>query len=126
MSLTAAVLCVTLAIYHEARGEPERGQRAVAEVIINRVESPYWPSTPCEVVTAPAQFSFYWDDIPLAMYEKAAEKKAKKIAKEYILGDPKKVFEKPIKCFMREGWVTSWHDTYEIVEVIGSHKFIDC
>jgi|GEM_PF-3072160 len=43
-------LCLAQAIYHEARGESEIGQRAVANVILNRVVSKRYPSTVCGVV----------------------------------------------------------------------------
>ena len=42
--------CLALNIYHEARGEPTTGQYAVAEVTLNRVTSPHYPNTICEVV----------------------------------------------------------------------------
>ena len=57
----AALTCLALAVYHEARGEPLSGQMAVAEVVLNRVESDRFPNTVCEVVKQPHQFSFYWD-----------------------------------------------------------------
>lgn len=44
------VRCLAEAIYFEARGEPERGQLAVAEVVSNRVESRAYPNTFCGVV----------------------------------------------------------------------------
>ena len=43
-------LCLAQAIYHEARGEPEAGQWAVANVVLNRVVSYRYPSTVCGVV----------------------------------------------------------------------------
>lgn len=42
--------CMKCAIYHEARGEHEDGQIAVALVILNRVASKKFPNTICEVV----------------------------------------------------------------------------
>lgn len=42
--------CLAENIYFEARGEPMAGQYAVAEVTLNRVASPYYPDTICEVV----------------------------------------------------------------------------
>lgn len=51
------VECLTQAIYHEARGEPERGQVAVAQVVLNRLKSGLFPETICEVVYEPKQFS---------------------------------------------------------------------
>ena len=42
--------CLALNIYHEARGEPEKGKRAVAKVTLNRVRSKRFPNTICEAV----------------------------------------------------------------------------
>lgn len=42
--------CLALNVYHEARGEPLAGQYAVAEVTMNRVASPRFPDTVCDVV----------------------------------------------------------------------------
>ena len=59
--------CLAQAIYFEARGEPEQGQWAVAEVILNRVAHADYPSTVCGVVFQGAanrgrcQFSFACD-----------------------------------------------------------------
>ena len=44
--------CLRSALYFEARGETIQGQFAVAEVILNRVESPAFPGTVCGVVHA--------------------------------------------------------------------------
>ena len=44
------VACIAMAIYFEARSEPLDGQVAVANTIMNRVASPRFPDTPCEVV----------------------------------------------------------------------------
>lgn len=43
-------LCLAQAIYHEARGETETGQLAVANIILNRVASKRYPATICGVV----------------------------------------------------------------------------
>lgn len=50
MLLEAAILCLTLNLYHEARGEPLDGILAVAAVTLNRVETKGFPNTICEVV----------------------------------------------------------------------------
>lgn len=53
------LLCMAVAIYHEARNQPLDGQLAVASVILNRTDVPKrWGDTPCEVVLTPSQFSF--------------------------------------------------------------------
>jgi spore germination cell wall hydrolase CwlJ-like protein len=58
--------CMALAMYWEAGGEGPRGMTAVGWTILNRVESPDFPSTPCDVVyqggeLPGCQFSFYCD-----------------------------------------------------------------
>ena len=53
----AELECLARVISHEARGEPREGQIAVAEVVMNRVESPRFPNTICGVVNQRAQFS---------------------------------------------------------------------
>jgi len=53
--------CMTLNIYHEARGEPIQGQLAVGNVVINRVDDSNYPNTICGVVYDRKQFSWYWD-----------------------------------------------------------------
>ena len=51
-------MCLAKAVYFEARGESLEGQLAVAQVVLNRAASGYYPPTVCGVVTQPAQFSF--------------------------------------------------------------------
>jgi hypothetical protein len=59
--------CLAQAIYYEARGESQRGQIAVAEVIVNRSRSGYYPSSVCGVVfqgshrSTGCQFTFTCD-----------------------------------------------------------------
>lgn len=42
--------CMTMAIYYEAASEPDAGQRAVAQVVLNRLAHPAYPKTVCGVV----------------------------------------------------------------------------
>jgi spore germination cell wall hydrolase CwlJ-like protein len=61
-----ALLCLTTAIYYEAAREPDEGQRAVAQVVLNRVRHPAFPATVCGVVFQGSerrgcQFSFACD-----------------------------------------------------------------
>ena len=58
--------CLAQAIYYEAATEPEQGQRAVAQVVLNRMRHPAYPSTVCGVVyegwsKRVCQFSFTCD-----------------------------------------------------------------
>jgi spore germination cell wall hydrolase CwlJ-like protein len=87
-----AVKCLTEAIYFEARGESVRGQIAVAQVVMNRVFSGYYPGTVCGVVFQNAnrhlacQFTFACDGIPEVVREPEAWDRAKKIAAETLDG----------------------------------------
>ena len=58
--------CLALSIYWESRDQDREGMEAVAAVIRNRVASPDFPSSVCEVVhqggeTPPCQF-YWWCD----------------------------------------------------------------
>ncbi len=64
---TREVQCLAEAVYYEARSETKAGQKAVAEVVLNRVASKHFPSSVCGVVYQGAerisgcQFSFACD-----------------------------------------------------------------
>lgn len=50
-----ALNCLTQAIYYEAANESALGQRAVAQVVLNRVRHPAFPSSVCGVVYSGSQ-----------------------------------------------------------------------
>jgi spore germination cell wall hydrolase CwlJ-like protein len=87
-----SVKCLTEAIYFEARGEPVRGQIAVAQVVMNRVFSGYYPNTVCGVVYQNShrrlrcQFTFACDGIRDRITEPDAWDRAKEIARETLDG----------------------------------------
>jgi spore germination cell wall hydrolase CwlJ-like protein len=61
-----ALQCLSQAIYYEAATEPLEGQRAVAQVVLNRVQHPAYPASVCGVVyegwnQPVCQFSFVCD-----------------------------------------------------------------
>ena len=60
----AALVCLALNIYHEARDQPFIGQVAVAQVVMNRVDDPRYPDTVCEVVEQGPTYS-WTDDFPV-------------------------------------------------------------
>jgi len=74
--ITSALMCLSLNIYYEARSENSiNAQAAVAQVVMNRVESPRFPNDVCAVVQQQkgntCQFSWYCDgksDIPRNQY----------------------------------------------------------
>ncbi len=53
----ASQTCLATTVYLEARGEPNNGQAAVAEVAMRRREMGLWGKSVCAVVTAPKQFA---------------------------------------------------------------------
>jgi spore germination cell wall hydrolase CwlJ-like protein len=84
--------CLANAVYFEARGEPVRGQIAVAQVVLNRVFSPFYPKTVCGVVYQNAnrhlacQFTFACDGVPDVVTEPDAWLRAKRIAADMLDG----------------------------------------
>ena len=85
--------CLARGIYFEARGEPVRGQAAVAQVILNRVKNPAYPSTICGVVYQNkkwrnrCQFSFACDGIRDKIYSTKHYKTAQYISREVTAGN---------------------------------------
>jgi spore germination cell wall hydrolase CwlJ-like protein len=85
--------CLTNAIYFEARGEAERGQMAVAQVVLNRAFSGYYPDNVCDVVYQNAhrhlacQFTFACDGIRDVVTEPDAWETAKRIARDSLDGN---------------------------------------
>jgi N-acetylmuramoyl-L-alanine amidase len=55
------VVCMTEAIFYEARSESLAGKEAVASVILNRTKSDSFPSTVCDVTSQKGQFQFKRD-----------------------------------------------------------------
>jgi len=85
--------CLAEGIYFEARGEPELGQAAVAQVILNRVRAPAYPDTICGVVYQNmswrnrCQFSFACDGISNRVLSRPAWRSAVRIARQVTDGD---------------------------------------
>lgn len=84
--------CLAEAVYFEARGEAVRGQIAVAQVVMNRVFSGFYPTTVCGVVyqnknrKLACQFTFACDGIPDVVREPDMWERARKIAKATLDG----------------------------------------
>lgn len=101
--------CLATAIYFEARGEPVEGQLAVAQTIMNRVRSSFYPDTVCGVVYQGAerrtgcQFSFACDKTPDVAKDRARWEIAQDLARQVADG---KVWLKNI------GNATHYHATY--------------
>jgi hypothetical protein len=84
--------CLAEAVYFEARGEPVRGQIAVAQVVVNRAFSGYYPETVCGVVYQNShrylacQFTFACDGVRDVVTEPEQWDRAKKVAREMLDG----------------------------------------
>jgi spore germination cell wall hydrolase CwlJ-like protein len=122
-----ALECLTAAIYYEAATEPEDGQRAVAQVILNRVRHPAFPSTVCGVIyqgseRAGCQFSYACDGAMARKPEPALWRRAMGIAADALAG----------RVFGPVGTATHYH-TYAVrpawnrqmvmTAAIGAHFF---
>ncbi|MCO5134191.1 MAG: cell wall hydrolase [Phyllobacteriaceae bacterium] len=101
--------CLTAGIYFEARGEPVKGQAAVAQVILNRVRNPTYPDTICGVVYQNknwrnrCQFSFACDRISDKVRDPKRWNIAKYVARETTEG----------RIWLKEvGSSTHYHATY--------------
>jgi hypothetical protein len=103
--------CLADAIYFEARGEPELGRIAVAQVVLNRLKNPAYPNTICGVVYQNknwrnrCQFSFACDGIRERITNKAAWASAQALAKR-VLDDDKTLYIGDV------GASTHYHATY--------------
>ena len=123
------VLCLTVAIYYEARGEPIEGQAAVAQVILNRVQHPDFPDDACAVVFEPNQFSFVGDpsDLipPMVENEQAlrATQKAAKAALEVVEGYHTHITSTHYHADYVEPY---WADVYTLDFRVGNHIFYSC
>ncbi len=101
--------CLAAGIYFEARGEPVRGQAAVAQVILNRVRNPAYPNSVCGVVYQNkdwrnrCQFSFACDKVKDKVSDPKRWKIAQYVARETTEG----------RIWLKEvGSSTHYHATY--------------
>jgi spore germination cell wall hydrolase CwlJ-like protein len=84
--------CLAEAVYFESRGEAVRGQIAVAQVVLNRTFSGFYPTTVCGVVYQnkhrhyACQFTFACDNVADVVREPDMWDRAKRIAKAMLDG----------------------------------------
>jgi spore germination cell wall hydrolase CwlJ-like protein len=121
--------CLAQAVYYEARSESEDGERAVAQVVLNRVRHPAYPASVCGVVYqgplragGGCQFTFTCDGSLAAPPVGEAWLRARRIAVEALAGS----------VYAPVGLATHYH-TQQVLpvwafklakaEVIGNHIF---
>ncbi|MEP9404017.1 cell wall hydrolase [Sphingomonas silueang] len=120
--------CLADAIYYEAGNEPVEGQRAVAQVVLNRVRHPAYPNSVCGVVYQGAarrtgcQFSFVCDGSLARARTPAGYARARGVAETALAG----------YVYAPVGWATHYHADYVVpywaagltkVATIGAHIF---
>lgn len=120
--------CLTQAVYYEAASEPDDGQRAVAQVVLNRVRHPSYPNSVCGVVyqgserSTGCQFTFTCDGSLLRTPSVGGWARARRIAAEALAG----------RVFAPVGLATHYHANYVLPywasslvksAVIGAHIF---
>jgi spore germination cell wall hydrolase CwlJ-like protein len=120
--------CLAQAIYYEARSETEDGQRAVAQVVLNRVRHPTYPSTVCGVVyqgsqrSTGCQFTFTCDGSLAIAARGPGWDRARRIAAEALAG----------RVYAPVGYSTHYHTVAVLpywasslakTAVIGAHIF---
>lgn len=113
--------CLAEALYFEARGEGRHGQAAVAEVILNRMESGRFPRTVCGVVNQRAQFSYTIGGKP-RIRNQAAYNRAVEIARAALNGEPR-VLTGGATYFHTTAVRPSWSHRFQRTTRIGNHIF---
>ncbi|MEM6466157.1 MAG: cell wall hydrolase [Pseudomonadota bacterium] len=120
--------CLTESLYFEARGEGIDGQIAVAEVILNRVDSRKYPHTVCGVVSQgenrrnACQFSFRCDGKPETYSEQDALEEAQKIAAVMLAGRPR-IMTHGATHYHTHAVSPRWSRKLEKTTEVGSHIF---
>lgn len=116
----ASLQCLTEAVYFESRGEPLSGQKAVAEVIMNRVDDPRFPKSVCGVVNQSGQFS-YRGNVG-KMRKGAAFATAQRVAQEALSGAPRALTD-GATYFHTTKVRPSWSKRFTRTTKIGAHVF---
>ena len=121
--------CLDEAIYFEARGESEAGQAAVAQVVLNRVESGHYPASICGVVYQnwrrhnACQFSFACQGKTLRVAEPVSWTTAVRIAREVLLGGDYSAEVGGSTYYLADYAHPRWARTLQRTDVIGHHIF---
>lgn len=125
---TQALACLASAVYYEAGSQDDDGERAVAQVVLNRVRHPAFPASVCDVVyqgsTRPTgcQFTFTCDGSLYRRPDATGWKRAYGIAEQALDG----------AVFAPVGWATHYHANYVVPywastltksAVVGAHIF---
>ena len=103
-----ALECMTQAVYYEAASEGADGQRAVAQIVLNRMRHPGYPASVCGVIYQGSekpigcQFTFTCDGSLARIPVASLWKQSRRIASEALAG----------KVFAPVGHATHYHADY--------------
>jgi len=120
--------CLAEALYFEARGETVKGQFAVAEVIMNRVDSAEFPDSVCGVVNQgtgrkyQCQFTYTCDGHKEVVAEPRAYARVGKVAKMMIGGAGRPLTEGATHYHTR-AVNPRWARVFPRTATIGVHHF---
>lgn len=125
------LLCLKSVLWHEARGEPEEGIRAVMSVIYNRKKAKGYPNTFCGVILQDKQFSAFNSDKnlatkplkPIRELDKEAYRKVSSVAQEAVQGAFKPVLDEDVLHYAHTKVKNKWTRKFERVIVLGNHSF---
>lgn len=116
--VATALLCLSLNIYHEARGEPLEGQIAVAYVTHRRAKGD--SSKYCQVVRSPGQFSWTQQRGVRVDKKSTAWKTAQAVAKSFLLFPDK---TKGATHYHEKKVSPRWNRSLKRVASVGRHVF---
>lgn len=120
--------CLSEALYFEARGETVKGQFAVAEVILNRVDSSRYPDSVCGVINQgtgrkfACQFTYTCDGRKEVITEPVVYQRLRKIAK-LMLNDTPKSLTKGATHYHTKSVNPKWSRVFPRTTTIGVHHF---
>lgn len=120
--------CLAEALYFEARGESVKGQFAVAEVIMNRVDSPRFPDSVCGVINQgtgrkyQCQFTYTCDGHAEVIAEPRAFERVGKVAKLILSGAPRELTD-GATYYHTKSVRPSWSKKFARTATIGVHYF---
>jgi spore germination cell wall hydrolase CwlJ-like protein len=132
MLLETALLCLSLNIYFEARGEPIPGQYAVAQVTMNRAKQSH--TDVCNQVLKPKQFSWTTEKVEYVNgrarlkkdfhpNEQYAFQVAKIIAVIVLTGKIAGDLSEGAEFYHAEVVKPPWRSSFVKVKQIGKHIF---
>ena len=114
--------CLAKTIYFEAGNQSYSGKLAVGYVVSNRVDSPKYPNTICEVIAQHKQFSWYADKKDLEPFKGGGWKDSVRAAKEVLTGNAT-LFDEEVQHYHADYVSPSWAKKMVQVAQIDDHIF---